>query len=307
MASIIGGLFDALLGGDGLDDAEDAQATWKGLLDGTMKPRGESELARVDSERAKLPPFETDLSNQLTDYRNKADARWPTLAPFETDLDAQLADYRGKADSDYAQLAGHDSNLDAHRDDYRADASAQYALRLPYQDDLLEHLNQYRTRADEIWPKLDPLDAKIQAEIDEQRQKSDDEFDFSNITCLNDAVDKLCEFVGCGYTPDYQGIATRARADAEVKSLAMYQEACRTGNRYNSARSQTAMLNIRLATHSAALIASAKGREDERQFAVKTNHDWRFEHAKHLEDVRLNRRRLSMDYDKLALDNLRER
>lgn len=307
LASIIGGLFDALLGGDGLADAEAAQNTWKGLLDNTMKPRGESELARVDSERAKLPTFEADLSGQLTDYRGKADTYFGKLSPFETDLSTQLPDYRRKGAVEYADLAGHDTDLDSERDANRGEATTQYGKLPVYEADLLEHLNQYRERADIVWGRLDPLNDKINAEIDEYRDKATDEFDYSNVTCLDDAIDKLCEFVGCGYTPDYQGIATRARADAEVRSLAAYQEACRTGNRYNTRRSQTALLNIRLATSSAALIATAKGREDERQNAVKTNHEWRFSHAKFLEDARMGRRRLSMDYDKLALDNLRER
>lgn len=232
LASIIGGLFDALLGGDALDDAEDAQNTWKSILDGTMTPRGQSELARVDTERAKMADFELDLKNQLTDYRAKADV---------------------------------------------------------------------------MWPKLDPMDAKIQSEIDEQRTKSDDEFDFSNITCLDDAIDKLCEYVGCGYTPDYQGIATRARADAEIQAMKAYQEACRTGNRYNTRRTQSSLLDIRLATRSAALVATANAREKERQYAFDTNLKMRNDHAAFLEKTRMGRRELSIKYDEMAMRSLTER
>lgn len=232
LASIIGGLFDAMLGGEGLDDAEDAQNVWKATLDNTMKPRGESELAMVDTQRSKLAQFETDLHAQLSDYR---------------------------------------------------------------------------TKADQIWPRLDPINDKISSEIDEYRDKAHDEFDFSNVTCLDDAVDKLCEYVGCGYVPDYQGIATRARADAEIAQQRLYQEACRTGNRYNTRVNMASMLQLRLGTASAALAAVASAREAERREAVKTNHDWRFKHAEHLEKVRMGRREMSLNYDKVALDNLRER
>lgn len=232
LASIIGGLFDALLGGDALDDAEDAQNTWKTLLDATMKPRGESELARVDTERGKLGTFESDLAGQLSDYRAKADF---------------------------------------------------------------------------IWPKMEPMNVKLLEEIDEQRQKSDDEFDFSNITCLNDAVEKLCEYVGCGYTPDYQGIATRARADAEIKTLGVYQELCRTGNRYSTHRTQTALLNTRLQMASAALQTVAAEREKERRYTFDTNLKMRYEHANWLENTRLKRRELSIKYDEMAMKALTER
>lgn len=232
LASLIGGLFDAMLGGDALDDAEDAQNVWKTLLDNVMKPRGESELARVDSERGKLAQFESDLAAQLADYRAKADV---------------------------------------------------------------------------MWPKLEPINVKILEEIDSQRDKSDDEFDFSNITCLQDAIDKLCEYVGCGYTPDYQGIAIRARAEAEVKNLKAYQEACRIGNRYNTRRTTSALLDIRLATHSAALVATAAEREKERKYAFDTNLKMRVDHAAFLEKTRMGRRELSIKYDEMAMKALTER
>jgi hypothetical protein len=307
LASIIGGLFDALLGGDALDDAEDAQNTWKSILDNTMTPRGQSELARVDTERAKMAPFETDLSNQLPDYRNKADAQYGKLSPFETDSNAQRLDYRGKADGHFSQTDGHDTDLDGHRDANRTDATEYWGKRTPFETDLATALAEYRARADIMWGKLDPMDTKIQEEIDEQRQKSDDEFDYSNITCLDDAIDKLCEYVGCGYTPDYTGIATRARADAEIQAMKAYQEACRTGNRYNTRRTQSSLLDIRLATRSAALVATAGAREKERQYAFDTNLKMRFDHAKHLEDVRLKRRELSIKYDEMAMRALTER
>lgn len=306
LASIIGGLFDALLGGDGVSEAEDAQSSWKAIVD-DMKGRGLSELDRVPTERAKLGTFESDLAAQLTDYRAKADAQFGKLTPYETDSDNQRLDYRTKADGHFAQTDGHDADLDGLRDANRADANTYWGKLAVYETDLLEKLQEYRERANIMWGKLDPMDVKIQAEIDEQRQKSDDEFDLSNITCIDDAIEKLCEYVGCGYTPDYQGIATRARADAEIKALKLYNEACRVGNRYNTRRTTAALLDIRLATSSAAIIATSVGREKERQYAFDTNLKMRNDHATFLEKTRLGRRELSIKYDEMAMRALTER
>lgn len=231
LASIIGGLFDAVLGGDSLDGASEAEDKWKAILD-AMQARGEGELANVDSERGFLPVYEADLRAQVTDYRNKADT---------------------------------------------------------------------------MWGKLEPVNTNILAEIADQRSKSDDEYDLSDVACLDDAIAKLCEYVGCGYTPDYAGIASRVRADAEVASMKVYQEACRTSNRYAVNRSIHSALEIRTAVHSAALMATAQQREAERINAVKLNHDWRFEHMEKLEKLRMGRRELSLKYDELAMKGLVER
>jgi hypothetical protein len=272
-----------------------------------MKGRGLSELDRVPTERGKLGTFETDLGNQLTDYRAKADAQFGKLSPYETDSDTQRADYRSKADGHFAQTDGHDADLDAERDSNRADAALYWGKLAVLETKLLTKADEYRARADIMWGKLDPMDAKIQAEIDEHRDKSDDEFDLSNATCIDDAIAKLCEYVGCGYTPDYQGISTRAHADAAIRQNKAYQEACRVGNRYNTRRTQSSLLDIRLATHSAALIAASSGREKERQYAFDTNLKMRNDHAAFLEKTRLGRRELSLKYDQVALSALTER
>lgn len=247
VASLIGSLFDALLGGDGIGEAGDAESKWKDILDNHMKTRGESELQRVDSERAKLADFETDLKAQLTDYRNKADAIWPDLQPHDTIIDAERDEHRTKSDEWYGDLQAHDTILDG--------------------------------------------------EVVEHATKSDDEFALSNATCMQDAFDKLCEFVACGYTPDYNGIATRARADAEKAFATAYETACRSGNRYNVRRMQSRLTDIRLGVAAATVSATAEAREAERQFMWKTNHEWRFQHADFLEKTRLGRRQLSAKYD----------
>lgn len=232
LASIIGGVIDAVLGGDGVDDAKSAEANWKAVLDGVLKPRGEALMARFDTEIAKLPNLETDLLNQLADYRTKADI---------------------------------------------------------------------------IWPKLDPLDQQLLAEITEQRQKNSDEFALADTLCTADAMTKLCQFVACGYSPDYTGIATRARADVELASQSAFEQACRIGNRYNTRRMNHTLQTIRMGTMSAGIGAVAAAREKERMFAFETNYKLRFELAKAMEQFRIDRKRLAMEYDRLAIQMLTER
>jgi hypothetical protein len=232
IGAIVGGLLDALMGGDSISGATDAEAKWKDILDNTMKTKGQSEIARADTERNKLPTFENDLSAQLSDYRAKAD---------------------------------------------------------------------------EYYLKLDPLNTILMDEVAEQRRKSDDEYLLSNGTCVNDAITALCQFVACGYTPDYTGIATRAKADAEVAAATQFQEACGLGNRYNTRLATNRMLDIRMSTHSIALANTAKLRETERQFMWKTNEDMRFKHANWLEDTRVKRRDLSIRYDAQAIKTTEQR
>ncbi len=252
VAGLIGSLFDALLGGDNISEAQDAENNWKDILDNHMKTRGQSELERVDSERAKLADFETDLKTHLQWYRQQADTIWPDIAP-------------------------HDAIIDAERDEHRTKSSEWYA-------------------------DLQPHDDILDAEVIEHRRKSDEEYTLSNATCMQDSFDKLCEFVTCGYTPDYNGIQLRARADAEKAFGSVYEQICRTGNRYNTRRMQSRLTDVRLQMAAAYVGASTKAREDERQFMWKTNHEWRFQHAKFLEDTRVNRRQLSLKYDSVGLE-----
>lgn len=271
IASLIGGLIDAVLGGDGVSDAADAEAKWKDLLDNVMKARGTSEINRVDSERAKLPDFEADLKAQLTEYRQRADALWPLLAPLHDNMVAQVTDRQNHADAEWALVGPNNTIIDG-------------------------EIVKSGSRADILWNELPALDTVIHESITKNGQQDDAEVTKSEALCTDDAFAKLCEFVACGYQPDYAGIADRARADAELAAASAYEQACRTGNRYNMRRSASAQLDVRLATISASLGATAEAREKERQFAFTTNHNLRLEHAKVLEQTRLGRRELALKY-----------
>jgi hypothetical protein len=83
VASLLASLIDTALGGDdeAFQIARDAETKWAELVD-KLKSFGTTELDRVGTERDKLPPFETDLSNQLTWERGRADEMfaWGTVA-----------------------------------------------------------------------------------------------------------------------------------------------------------------------------------------------------------------------------------
>jgi hypothetical protein len=232
LGAIVGTLVDALLGGDGAAGAAQAESEWKSMLDNYLKAKGQSEIDRVPGERAKLADFETDLKNQLADYRTKADEYYSKLAPLDTELDREFKEYM---------------------------------------------------------------------------TKSHNEFDLSNTTCVDDALRAVCQYVTCGYTPDYTGIASRARADAEIAERTSLDEACRLSNRYNTHVGDYRARQSRLQMHTTALLATNKGREDERQFMWKTNQDMRFALVDKMEGIRLGRRELSYKYDALAIKTMEQR
>jgi hypothetical protein len=297
VASLVGGFIDAILGGDGVSNAQNAENNWKDLLDNVMKSRGTSEMSRVDSERAKLPTFEADLSAQLTDYRAKADTLWPELAPLHNNVLAQITDRQARADTEFALVAPNNTIIDGEIAEQGVKSDAQWVAKDPHDATLVAEIAERAVKADALWAELTPLDTIIHTAITENTSRNDTELAHSEVLCTDDAFAKLCEFVACGYTPDYNGIADRARADAELAAVNAYDEACRIGKRYNIRRGQTAQLDVRLATLSASIGATAAAREKERQFAFSTNHDMRFKHATALEAARLGRRELALKYD----------
>lgn len=282
VASLVGGVIDALLGGESLGNATAAESTWKDILDNQMKAKGTSELAMVDTLRGNLPTFANDLSAQLTDWRAKADSYFIKL----NDTDAQLV----------AQI-NNQQNL----------ATTSYNSLVPFHNTVTAEIADQRTKSDDEWSRINPYDIIIKDEIAEYQNKSDSEYVRADAWCTDDAIRKLCEFVACGYTPDYAGIASRARADAELENQAKYQEACRLANRYNTRRHDSLAADIRLATTAAAIGSATKAREAERQFMWKTNQEMRFEHAKWLEGSRVASKKFAMDYDELRMKYAQER
>jgi hypothetical protein len=282
VASLVGGVIDALLGGESISNAVNAESTWKDILDNQMKAKGSSELAMVDTLRGNLPTYTNDLSAQLTDWRAKADTYFTKLNDSDAQLVAQINTQQNLATVSYGSLA-------------------------PFHNVVTAEITDQRTKSDDEWGRVNPYDIIIKDEIAEYQNKSDNEYGRADAWCTDDAIRKLCEFVACGYTPDYAGIASRARADAELENQTKYQEAGRLANRYNTRRHDSLAADIRLATSAAAIGSATKAREAERQFMWKTNQDMRFEQAKWLEASRITSKKFAMDYDELRLKYAQER
>nr|DAO00346.1 MAG TPA: hypothetical protein [Caudoviricetes sp.] len=119
----------------------------------------------------------------------------------------------------------------------------------------------------------------------------------------NDTIhERLCEFILCGYKPDYLGISMRVVADAEAKAKQKRQELCRQVNRYGA--NQCCEIETRTALATAAEIVGtvAKAREAERQTAWQTNMKLHFDGADIFEKHRESRKNRSSDYEKTAIN-----
>lgn len=201
-----------------------------------------------------------------------------------------------------------------------------------FQDDLKAALQAYRTKADLLWPKLDPLDTKLMVEEAKVLSRGDGEWGLldplnsqintdiallgterdkleteADKLCTDQAFDALCALVDCGYTPDYMGIALRAKADAELAQAAALEDACRTANRYNMRRGQALALDARMMAMSATLVGLTAARETERLKAFEINESMRFKQAQLLEQAHMGRHRLAFDYEQLRINSLTER
>jgi hypothetical protein len=186
-------------------------------------------------------------------------------------------------------------------------ATTQRGKLAEYELFLKDQLAVYRTKANAYYDKLPPLEVVWESKTNEYLSKADAEFAKAETTCVDDALRAVCKYVACGYIPDYNGIASRARADAELDNLKLLQESCRYGNRYNVRVGANRHLQVRLQTRAAAMLATSKAREEERQFMWKTNQELRFKLLDTMETLRVNRKELSIKYNELGMNALQTR
>lgn len=125
--------------------------------------------------------------------------------------------------------------------------------------------------------------------------------------CNDTLHDKLCQFIECGYIPDYRGISMRAVADAEAKAKQKKRELHRAVNRYGAGQCCEIETRIALATSAEIVGTVTKAREAERQKAWETNYKLRFDGAEVFEKHRNQRKGLSHDYAKSATQVQRDR
>ena len=123
------------------------------------------------------------------------------------------------------------------------------------------------------------------------------------LKACDDALhERLCALAQCGYTPDYDGILMRARADAESLVAAKTAAIKRDATRYNTGMNRAVCIDIVDAGIIAAVAAASDSREKERQAAWKFNWDVTLQGVQQIEGDRLKRAALARDYDNTGIN-----
>ena len=91
--------------------------------------------------------------------------------------------------------------------------------------------------------------------------------------CNDDIWQKFCEYVLCGYKPDYTGILSRVRADAALVTASKKAEALRISKRYNVGINANVACDLLRTEVLATVGAASAARESERQMMWKINTD----------------------------------
>lgn len=121
--------------------------------------------------------------------------------------------------------------------------------------------------------------------------------------CTDDLWDKLCAFAKCGYQPDYDGILTRARADAALVTQTKRAEIGRYHDRYNVPVPSMAFCDLMRTEILATVGAANAARENERQMMWKYNGDLLSNTTLRFEQAYQNRIKLGADLMASAGEN----
>lgn len=89
------------------------------------------------------------------------------------------------------------------------------------------------------------------------------------LACNDVLWDKLCEYIKCGYEPDYDGLLSRARADSALVVESKKGEVCRTFDRYNVKPRLDLYCDLMRTEVMATVATTTTAREAERQLAWK--------------------------------------
>lgn len=119
--------------------------------------------------------------------------------------------------------------------------------------------------------------------------------------CNDDLHKKMCQFATCGYTPDYDGITSRIKADVAKQLKASRQQLTKGLNRYSV--KQCCGVETALATSAIATTVSAlyKAREDERSRAWQINEQMIYKTAELMERHRDARMLSAAGFDKAGI------
>ena len=150
-------------------------------------------------------------------------------------------------------------------------------------EDIWRDLNdKLKAKGLEEWDRIAPeralaasADDTLLARATIDWSRADDETAYSDLLkpCSDNLHNLLCAMAACGYSPDYENIALRAKADAEIAYQQKIQEACRMGNRYNTGVNSEVQSSLLAASMGAAIGASTLAREQARVDAFKIRSD----------------------------------
>lgn len=150
------------------------------------------------------------------------------------------------------------------------------------------------------WDKMLTAEADVDADSDWNKTQRDGEINYaySLNTCNDEIHAKLCQYVNCGYKPDYYGIATRAIAAAEVAAEKECREMKKGLNRYSA--KGCCDMGIRLATAKVMSVVGtvSKQREEERRKQWEINNELMFKGAELFEKHRQQRINDAVTFDK---------
>lgn len=169
---------------------------------------------------------------------------------------------------------------------------------------------QLHDKGNELWnlapaerSRADDADADLENEYNWNKAQRDAELARAEKldACADELNAKMCQFATCGYTPDYDGIGARIRADIAASLKKSRTELTHNLNRY-SAR-QCCGIEKALATTAVATTVSAmtKAYEDERARAWQINEKMLYQTAAQIEQHRNGRITSAAAFDKTGI------
>lgn len=166
-------------------------------------------------------------------------------------------------------------------------------------EDTWRDLNdQLKDRGLDEWTRVAPervladaADATLLDRSNKNWTRADSETGYADVLTLCDDQlhDLLCQLAQCSYSPDYDNIAARAKADAEVAYQQKLKEACRLGNRYNTGVNKDVQSSLLAASMGAAVGSVNQLREQARLDAFKVRADLLLKTTEMFEQHRVNR------------------
>lgn len=155
-------------------------------------------------------------------------------------------------------------------------------------------------KAPEEWGKKIALENGLNDGIDWDKNQRDNEINYGYALngCNDEIHNLLCEYVKCGYKPDYYGISTRAIASAETTAHKELQEIRKTLNRYSVHQCCDMAIKVSTAKVMAVVGAVSTQREEERRKQWDVNNELRFKAAEMFEKHRQGRVNQALLFDK---------